>query len=159
MLRRQACPAMSLDERTRLVLVAGMGAAPNLQHYAVHVDRIIGVDPNPAMHPWARRAAAAAGAAAKLRLVTGAAEALPLETSSVDAVIMTHVRNDLAFSGRAWVHYRGLRQLRAGNRAASSTAPAPGADARRFTIQTSFQRRCCAQCGTSSSLWQRPEGC
>lgn len=69
-----------------------MGPAPNLKLYAQHVDRIIGVDCNAAMHGYARQAAEAAHAADKLRLITGRAEALPLEDGSADAVVMTHVR-------------------------------------------------------------------
>ncbi|PRW58836.1 methyltransferase [Chlorella sorokiniana] len=68
-----------------------MGPAPNLKLYAQHVDQIIGVDCNPAMHGYARQAAEAAHAADKLRLLTGRAEALPLEDGSADAVVMTHV--------------------------------------------------------------------
>lgn len=68
-----------------------MGPAPNLQLYAARVDQVIGVDINSAMHPYALRAAEAAGVADKLRLLTGRAEALPLENESCDAVIMTHV--------------------------------------------------------------------
>lgn len=41
---------------------------------------------------YAWRAAEAAGVADKLRLLTGRAEALPLEDGSADAVVMTHVR-------------------------------------------------------------------
>lgn len=70
----------------------GMGPAPNLKLYARHVDEIIGVDCNAAMHGYARQAAEAAHAADKLRLITGRAEALPLEDGSADAVVMTHVR-------------------------------------------------------------------
>ena len=56
------------------------------------MDEIIGVDCNAAMHGYARQAAEAAHAADKLRLITGRAEALPLEDGSADAVVMTHVR-------------------------------------------------------------------
>ena len=73
------------------VVEVGMGAAPNLKLYAQHVDQIIGVDCNVAMHGYARRAAEAAHAGHKLRLLTGRAEALPLEDASADAVVMTHV--------------------------------------------------------------------
>ena len=68
-----------------------MGAGPNLQLYARNVDRIVGVDINSAMHPYARRAAEAAGVGGKLQLLTGRAEALPLGSSNADAVVMTHV--------------------------------------------------------------------
>ena len=70
----------------------GLGAAPNLKYYAASVERIIGIDPNAAMRPYAEAAAAATGAAAKLTLLPGRAEALPLPDACADAVIMTHVR-------------------------------------------------------------------
>ena len=73
------------------VAPAGMGAGPNLQLYAPYVDRIVGVDINSAMHPYARRAAEAAGVGDKLQLLTGRAEALPPVSASADAVVMTHV--------------------------------------------------------------------
>lgn len=78
-----------------------MGAAPNLKLYAQHVDQIIGVDCNVAMHEYARQAAKAAHAAHKLRLLTGRAEALPLEDASADAVVMTHVSGVERQRGRA----------------------------------------------------------
>lgn len=128
-----------------------MGTAPNLKHYAKDVDRIIGVDPNMAMHQYARKAAEAAGAAAKLQLVTGTAEALPLEDASADAVVMTHV---CALAASSWHQGCSARLLcndqaafRAGfsrqqlpmPRAAAQHAPAPPQP-----------RRCCAACATSS---------
>lgn len=70
----------------------GVGAAPDLKLYGQHVSRIIGVDPNEAMRPWAQAAAAAAGVSAKFQLLHGRAEALPLPNASADAVVMTHVR-------------------------------------------------------------------
>lgn len=73
------------------VVEVGMGTAPNLELYGPRVDKIIGVDINPAMHQYARKAAEAAGVADKLQLILGRAEALPLEDGSADAVIMTHV--------------------------------------------------------------------
>lgn len=41
---------------------------------------------------YAWQAAEAAGVAGKLRLLTGRAEALPLDSGAADAVVMTHVR-------------------------------------------------------------------
>jgi ubiquinone/menaquinone biosynthesis C-methylase UbiE len=68
-----------------------MGAGLNLQLYGPYVDRIVGVDINSAMHPYAQQAAEAAGVGHKLQLLTGRTEALPLESASADAVVMTHV--------------------------------------------------------------------
>lgn len=87
-----APPARCLDPAPYRPPTPGLGAAPNLKLYAARVDRIIGVDPNTAMQPYARQAAEACGAGGKLQLVTGRAEALPLPDASADAVVMTHVR-------------------------------------------------------------------
>ena len=71
---------------------AGVGAAPNLRYYAGGVDRIVGVDSNPAVVGYAENAAAAAGLPAdKLQLLRGTVEQLPLDDESVDAVVGTHV--------------------------------------------------------------------
>ena len=54
---------------------------------------IYGIDPNPAMEPYAQQAAVAAGLLpGQLRLQQGTAEALPLPDASVDLVICTLVR-------------------------------------------------------------------
>ena len=55
------------------------------------MDRIIGVDINAAMHPYARQAADRARVGSKLQLLLGAAEALPLPDRCADAVVLTHV--------------------------------------------------------------------
>jgi SAM-dependent methyltransferase len=67
----------------------GIGAAPNLRFYPRSVRRVTGVEPNEYMAPFAEAAAAAAGV--QLALVSGRAEALPLEDASVDAVVGTLV--------------------------------------------------------------------
>ena len=64
-----------------------------MRYYASQVESVIGVDLNTATQPYARAAAEAAGLPpARLRLVAGRAEALPLGDASVDAVVGTHVR-------------------------------------------------------------------
>ena len=74
---------------------AGLGTAVNLPYYASSeskVERIIGIDPNPAMHSYVEAAAARAGLPpGRLELVVAPAEALPLPDSSVDVVVGTHV--------------------------------------------------------------------
>lgn len=53
--------------------------------------RVTGVDPNPAMNPYALESAERNGLAGSLTLLTGAAEQLPLPDNSMDAVIITLV--------------------------------------------------------------------
>lgn len=100
------------DQGIQTVVEVGMGTAPNLEFYGPFVDQIIGIDPNVAMHAYARRAAEAAGVAGKLRLLTGRAEALPLAGGSADAVVMTHVLCTVRDQGAALAE--ALRVLRPG---------------------------------------------
>lgn len=100
------------DQGIKTVVEVGMGTAPNLEFYGPFVDQIIGIDPNTAMHPYARRAAEAAGVAGKLRLLTGRAEALPLDSGAADAVVMTHVLCTVADPAAALAE--ALRVLRPG---------------------------------------------
>ena len=59
----------------------GLGTAPNLRYYASRMESVLGMDLNTATQPYARAAAEAAGLPpARLRLVAGSAEALPLAT-------------------------------------------------------------------------------
>ena len=57
------------------------------------IDSITGLDPNPAMEPYAEQAAAAAGLLPRqLHLRQGVAEQIPLPDASTDLVICTLVR-------------------------------------------------------------------
>jgi ubiquinone/menaquinone biosynthesis C-methylase UbiE len=70
------------------VLEIGPGGGPNLRYFGPEV-RWIGVEPNPYMHQYLRKSAAQVGRDIDLRL--GAAEALPVEDESIDAVVSTLV--------------------------------------------------------------------
>ena len=71
------------------VLEVGIGSGPNLPLYAGRpaVERVIGLDPSPAL--LARAAAAAATAACPVHLVQASADAIPLPDRSVDTLVMT----------------------------------------------------------------------
>jgi ubiquinone/menaquinone biosynthesis C-methylase UbiE len=75
------------------VLEIGAGSAPNLAYYAPDV-RWLGVEPNPAMHQYARRAAERLGLQIELR--EGRSEGLPVEDDTMDAVVSTHVMCSVA---------------------------------------------------------------
>ena len=70
------------------ILEIGPGAGPNLVYYPSGC-RWIGVEPNPFMHPYLRQAAVRAGVAIDIRTI--AAERLPAENQSMDAVVSTLV--------------------------------------------------------------------
>ena len=70
------------------VLEIGPGTGPNLAYYPSGI-RWLGVEPNPFMYPYLRTAAAHAGVQIDLR--PGAAERLPAEDASMDAVVSTLV--------------------------------------------------------------------
>ncbi len=70
------------------ILEIGAGPAPNLGYYARDVHWL-GIEPNPAMHPYARREAQRLGMAIELR--DGRSECLPVPDRSVDAVVGTLV--------------------------------------------------------------------
>lgn len=70
------------------VLEIGAGTAPNLAYYSSEV-RWLGIEPNPAMFPYAQREAQRLGMMIELR--EGKAERLPVPSGSMDAVISTTV--------------------------------------------------------------------
>ncbi len=70
------------------VLEVGAGTAPNLAFYAPDVHWI-GIEPNPAMFPYAQREAQRLGLTIEMR--EGKAEHLPIPSGSVDAVVSTTV--------------------------------------------------------------------
>ncbi|KAI5068135.1 hypothetical protein GOP47_0016480 [Adiantum capillus-veneris] len=83
----------SLDDKALKVLELGVGTGPNLKYYANRPDlHVIGVDPNQHMEKYARAAASAAGLQdSQFNFVHAVGEALPLEATSVDAVVCTLV--------------------------------------------------------------------
>jgi ubiquinone/menaquinone biosynthesis C-methylase UbiE len=78
-----------------VIVELGIGTYPNAPFYARAAPQridVVGVDPNEAMEPYAKRAAASAGLAERghsLRVVSGVGEALPLADGSADAVVCT----------------------------------------------------------------------
>ncbi|TAK20681.1 MAG: class I SAM-dependent methyltransferase [Chloroflexota bacterium] len=93
------------------VLEIGPGTGANFRHVKPGI-RWIGVEPNPHMSPYLKRAAARAGVTLDLR--DGTAERLPTPDRSVDAVISTLVLCSVADLPRALAETR--RVLRPGGR-------------------------------------------
>lgn len=93
------------------VVEIGPGTGVNLPHLPKGT-RLVGVEPNPHMHPSLRRKADAHGIAAALH--EGHAEALPLEDAGADAVISTLVLCSVDDPARALAEVR--RVLRPGGR-------------------------------------------
>ena len=70
-----------------------MGTAPNLPFYAASPpDSIVGLEPNPAMKPYAMAEAERLGLGSRMEYLSAGAEGIPLEDASVDAVVVTLVR-------------------------------------------------------------------
>ncbi len=71
------------------VLEIGIGSGHNLPLYGAQVREVLGLDPS---RPLLARARDKASAAARpVKLLTGSAESIPLETESVDTIVMTFV--------------------------------------------------------------------
>ncbi len=70
------------------ILEIGPGTGPNLAYFSPDVHWL-GVEPNPAMHPYARREAQRLGLNIELR--DGDSERLPVTDNSMDAVVSTTV--------------------------------------------------------------------
>jgi len=68
------------------VLEIGIGSGLNLPFYGAGVDAVIGLDPS---LPLLSMAQTRATAAAPVSMLQGTAEAIPLETASVDTVVTT----------------------------------------------------------------------
>ncbi|HUF46246.1 MAG TPA: class I SAM-dependent methyltransferase [Vicinamibacterales bacterium] len=67
------------------VLEVGIGSGLNLPHYPAATSRIIGLDPAPKLLARARHLASSA--ARPVDFVEGSAEAIPLDSASVDTVV------------------------------------------------------------------------
>ncbi len=77
-----------LEGLTGTLVEIGSGTGPNLRYLPGNV-RVVGVEPNPFMHPHFLRAAGELGQ--RVNLVRGEAEALPFPDESVEAVLSTLV--------------------------------------------------------------------
>lgn len=73
---------------TGVILEIGPGTGPNLKYFQPDTHWI-GVEPNPAMHPYLRQEAEELGRPIELRSLQG--DRLPAEDASVDAVVSTLV--------------------------------------------------------------------
>src|SRR5262249_50197852 len=112
-----------LDGLRGQVLEVGCGDGRSFEHYPRNVTRVIGVEPDPTARTVAAERARAA--AVPVDVVEGAAEALPVEDGSVDAVVslgvlcpapdpataLAEVRRVLEPGGelRFWEHVRARR--------------------------------------------------
>jgi ubiquinone/menaquinone biosynthesis C-methylase UbiE len=92
------------------VVEVGAGNGINFEHLPPSVEELVAVEPE----PYLRRAAtrAAEDAPVEVRVTDGAAEALPLETASVDAVVVAGVLCSVPDQGAALGELR--RVLRTG---------------------------------------------
>jgi ubiquinone/menaquinone biosynthesis C-methylase UbiE len=69
------------------VLEIGVGSGLNLPFYSASATRVIGLDPSPKLLSMAHEAAGAI--ARPIELLEGTAEAIPLDTDSIDTVVTT----------------------------------------------------------------------
>src|ERR1700745_1053935 len=69
------------------VLEIGVGSGLNFPLYGSNVNSVIGLEPSPELLRMARPRAKAA--AAPISLLDGSAEMIPLESGSIDTVVMT----------------------------------------------------------------------
>ena len=107
------------------VLEIGIGSGLNLPFYGPGVKEVVGIDPSSAL--LAKAAGAAAGVRLPVRLVQGSAEALTLDSSSVDTVVSTWSLCTISDAGRALAEVR--RVLRPGGAllfVEHGRAPEPG---------------------------------
>ena len=86
------------------VLEIGIGSGFNLPFYSRNVDRLIGLDPSPKLLSMVRRNLRPN--APLVELVEGSAEAIPLDSNSVDTVVTTWTLCSIPDAARA------LREMR-----------------------------------------------
>ena len=94
------------------VLEIGIGSGLNLPFYRKGVDRVIGIDPSATLLQMAR--AAAGGTTIPVELIKGSAEAIPLESRSIDTVVTSWTLCSIPDVRRALAEMR--RVLRLGGR-------------------------------------------
>jgi ubiquinone/menaquinone biosynthesis C-methylase UbiE len=81
------------------VLEIGIGSGLNLPFYSRNVERLIGLDPSPKLLSMIQRNFRSD--TPSLELIEGSAEAIPLETNSVDTVVTTWTLCSIPDAGRA----------------------------------------------------------
>ena len=84
------------------VLEVGVGAGANLAFYGAGVDELIGLEPSEPLLERARRRAAGTGA----RFLRAAAEDMPVESRSVDTVVMSFTLCSLPRAAEALAEVR-----------------------------------------------------
>jgi ubiquinone/menaquinone biosynthesis C-methylase UbiE len=94
------------------VLEIGIGAGPNLQFYPSRVTEILAIEQSAKLIAMARRAAVRSGV--RVKFMEGSAEAIPLESKSVDTVVMTWTLCSIAHPSGALGEIR--RVLKPGGR-------------------------------------------
>jgi ubiquinone/menaquinone biosynthesis C-methylase UbiE len=92
------------------VLEIGVGSGLNFPLYGSNVNSVIGLEPSPELLRMARPRAKAAPA--PISLLDGSAEMIPLESGSIDTVVMTWTLCTIADAQRALAEMR--RVLRVG---------------------------------------------
>lgn len=92
------------------VLEIGVGSGLNFLHYGATVGSVIGLEPSPELLRMARPRARAA--AVPITLLDASAEAIPLDTSSIDTVVTTWTLCTIPNASRALDEMR--RVLRPG---------------------------------------------
>ncbi|KAK8508123.1 hypothetical protein V6N13_055576 [Hibiscus sabdariffa] len=82
-----------LKGKAKRVMEIGIGTGPNLEYYAGNGEiQVFGLDPNKKMEKYARASATAVGVPPKnFHFIEAVAEAVPLDDSSMDAVVGTLV--------------------------------------------------------------------
>lgn len=86
------------------VLEIGIGAGANLPFYSPRVQEVIGLEPAARLVDIARRAAR--GVRTRVSFLQASAEAIPLDTHSVDSVVMTWTLCSIPDAGRALAEIR-----------------------------------------------------
>ena len=86
------------------VLEVGIGSGLNLAFYGVGVEQVIGLDRSPRLLAMARKAGRGAGVS--IDLLEGTAEAIPLESRSVDSVVTTWTMCSIPDAARALAEMR-----------------------------------------------------
>ena len=87
-----------------VVLEIGVGSGRNLGFYGSKVERVLAIDPSAELLVMARKRSG--GAATRTHLVEASAEALPLESTSIDTAVMTFTLCSIADPRRALAEIR-----------------------------------------------------
>jgi ubiquinone/menaquinone biosynthesis C-methylase UbiE len=99
-----------LDDLEGRVVEVGAGNGINFEHYPATVSELVAVEPEPYLRQAAERTAG--DVPVEVRVVSGVADALPLEDSSVDAVVVAGVLCSVSNQAAALTEFR--RVLRPG---------------------------------------------